>query len=383
MAKQTLPKQKYLKGLHKLKSRNQRQAYRQKYNYNRGGGKKPEPPFTEAITNKTLRGEMSAASRLQFGDEEFQLRGERLSHQQQLGRIPGLYETYQARLRDLQAQNAAATQAAQDQIGARATALADNTKANLDQQRQRMEASAQARGARVDPRTQAIATMAENAQQRRQSSFQDKIATQGASQQSGWLARQAHAGAQGLASLEEEGKYGRKISALERDLGKRKGAFAVDYRSKVRQAERNFALERGALNLQGEKLQLEGEKLEETARNNRREDRTTRRGQTLSHLDRVRANQIKSESLRMKTAKEKRDFTAKYGVSPDRFNGWSEAKRRAYLKRNKLLGKTKEKKQPMSNSEYFNKRYDKYRDQGYGKNEAKQKARADQRNRKK
>lgn len=203
-----------------------------------GGGSQPFNPLAP-LTGPTLKKELGAAEKLQFGDQERELGREGSRLQQQQANVGGYWDDYKAALDAslgrIRTENAAAVGASE----ARAESL--QTKSTTEQQARDAEASAQSEQlgqgkVRTEEGYRAIAGARSQAEgditrmRERTGATATRVDLQGANSKLGKL----------QALQREQGRQ-RENAEDKQDLQAKKGAFRTDYRSRAREGEREWA----------------------------------------------------------------------------------------------------------------------------------------------
>jgi len=347
-----IPRERYSKLLRKRTTPESKARFRERFDPKMGkkpsGGKKKFPDggfdLTAPLTARKYRRELASAQKMKFGPEEQQIGQEFAAHRAREAGLPGLFNAYQQRLENVASQN----QQAFDQSITQAQNLAASTQQRETEAQSKLQAEAQAdaqkRGVSVSTRPYAEGTAGAAVRSTNTQGFANMM---GAQKQ----AAQQRFGAYGLENQGElvnqllaERRRGEMINARQRDFLGRRGDFATQYGKDAREGERKFALE-------GQAFGLDVEKLREQTRSNRaeeraatRRDKTTRRGQTLSHQDRQAALDVTKRGQNITSEGQRKSFIKEIGVSPGRWDSWSRGQQARYLKRNDLIGGKKDKK---------------------------------------
>ncbi len=212
----------------------------------------PKPTAPAAPPVDPMDAQVAAASQLQFGPSDQVLAGQQAQHAQASANVPAWYQDYRSAL-------AAATDRTQQAYGA-ALGVQQNTMQSVGAldtaQREKMQgemaADAATRGATVDPAIAARSQQSAAVRQGTLAAQQGLTAGVGAAQVGYRAGQQVVGAAQEVGARTQQRNIGLNLDAKARDLAVQKGAFAVNAKAKLKDAEHQAALESKAFGLKEE-----------------------------------------------------------------------------------------------------------------------------------
>jgi hypothetical protein len=285
----------------------------------RGGGKPrraPRAPYNPLtpLEGKGFEQEVKAGVGLRYGGQERQLEGERRISGQQSANIGGWYDQYLGELEKARQATQAGYQQATKGVYGQANTAAQQSEQGRQGLQAQDTASAALRGATVGSENEQAAQQAMAARQALSSSFGGMLGTQGASQNAYMAALRSAGAASKVGALGEEAKRRRQVESLARDLQQEKGQYGLDLRSKLRETERKYALERQAFGLDVAKAQ-------ESQRTNVARERQTGKTQRLLERDRRHQRMLEDKKYRLDrekygSAQAKERFLKREGLGP-------------------------------------------------------------------
>lgn len=249
----------------------------------------------QPLTGPSMRREVNAEAKLQYGPQFNQLDSERRISDQQSTNLQGWYKDYQAKVEQSAAQQAAYTKGFQDSAYSQANTAAATDTAQNQQLAQQQGQSAAIRGTTVGPQVAQTAQAGVAARQAQGTAMGGVLAAQGQAQ-TGYLQGKVGtaAGEAVQAQVDEQRRRG-KIEQLSRELKSEMGQFKVKARGELRDTERKYALERQAFGLD---VQKAANDQANTRADNRRQARSDRALNRDRQADNQRMNAADSERAR-------------------------------------------------------------------------------------
>ncbi len=297
---------------------------------------------TEPLTPQSLAAQAQATTAAQFGPQEAELGRQRGISDTQQANISSWYKDYQAKLADLTNRSQQDYGQVQGQVQNAATSSAALDTTERQRVDQAAQADAQSRGGVVDPSLSAQAGQASLARNALINSFGAQLASQGVTNRDFSRAQEGAAGKQGIEQHLKEAANRSQIERNASDVASQKGAFAAKTAGDLRESERKYLLEQAAFGLNQAKAQdattiaaqkaaADAKKAQQTAAHQNKQDRlaakrdsTTRRGQDLTHEDRVAAQQKAAADKKKKsgtTPTQRRSYNQQYDKAKARVRG--------------------------------------------------------------
>lgn len=258
----------------------------------------------EPLRGKSAKREINARTRLEFDPLRRQLQRELGASNYRIGaEIPTWYQNYQNTLGQLQGQSGAVYDQASQQMGQASQQAAQQDTAARGQLADKLQKDAALRGGRVDPGVYQSSLGAQNARANLLTQMQGTMQGQKANQQGFMSNQRAIAGQAQREAMDREMMRYREIESDQRKLARDRGDYKSQLLGELREAERKYGLEKGALGIDKQKLKLDASKF----RKGHRLDKRTQR-------ERERANREKErQDRREEKGRNRRDKKGKGG----------------------------------------------------------------------
>lgn len=342
-----LDREKYLRGLRKLpKGQQHRAAYRKKYDIRPSGkakgkskGGSSSRPFdvTQPLTRQELDRQVNAGVNAEYGQQLGQLKG-------QIGQIPSLFDQYRNNLTQYQQNTEQAYQRAQQGAQGVGQGIQDRATQQIGDIQKREQEDAARRGASYNPNSLAQFSQAATSNANQGAAYAAQIGSQGAN------ASDYYNKIKALTHQQQIGQ-GNLAQARLRQTQQLAGASGSKLRNQLVQDERQYRLNALLATQKGTyqeaQTALGQGRLQATVRG----QNLTKRGQDISHKDRVRGQDItkrgqdksggkkgKSNSTPVERRGNRRKWTSILGVV--------DGERKGTLKKDPFSGKVQGVPQP-------------------------------------